>query len=367
MFEEFYKLSGRPFQLTPDPRFYFDARTHHKAMAYLTYGLSQEEGFIIITGEIGTGKTTLLGHLLEQLDPDEFVVAQVVSTQLNADEMLLAIARGLGLEPKSDDKAGTLREIESFLRDVRRSGKRALLIVDEAQNLPLAALEELRMLSNFQDRGAPLLQCFLVGQPEFRTRLFQTPALEQLRQRVIATHHLEPMGREELQGYIEHRLRLVDWKGDPEFTDDAYDAIYDYTQGVPRRVNLLCSRILLFGTLEELHRIDGEVVEAVIADLEADNIYQAKEGAKRLELEDETAREAVTPQQELETPQSLAELERRVTVLEHYIRRHEALIAHIAKAAGLRELPKVEDEPIGDDQEGAQAIGAQEEPAGTQD
>ncbi len=366
MFEEFYKLSGRPFQLTPDPRFYFDARTHHKAMAYLTYGLSQEEGFIIITGEIGTGKTTLLGHLLEQLDPAEYLVSQVVSTQLNADDMLRAIARGFGLELRAPDKAGILRELEAFLREVRAGGKRALLVVDEAQNLPLAALEELRMLSNFQDRGAPLIQCFLVGQPEFRVRLFQTPALEQLRQRVIATHHLEAMGREEVKGYIEHRLGLVGWQGDPEFTDDAHDAIYEYTQGVPRRVNLLCSRILLFGALEELHRIDADVVRAVIEDLEADNVYQAREGARRLELADAPGATPEAGAVGSPAPEELAELERRLTVLEHYIRRHEALIAHVAKAAGLRELPKLEEPPPapepGDDVDAEPA-----RPAGTGD
>ncbi len=342
MFEKFYGLTGRPFQLTPDPRFYFDARTHHKAMAYLTYGLSQEEGFIIITGEIGTGKTTLVGHLLSQLDPQEFIVAQVVSTQLNAAELLHAIAEEFGLETEGKDKARLLREIERFLKKTHQEGKRVLLVIDEAQNLPVSALEELRMLSNFQVDGHPLLQCFLLGQPEFRERLFQAPVLEQLRQRVIATHHLEPISRNEIKGYIEHRLSLVGWKGDPRFTEDAYDRIYSYTGGIPRRVNALCSRILLFGALEELHEIDAAVVEDVIQDLEADNIFQSASGLERQRPlaertpvgEDAPAVAGAPADVRMVEDGMLADLDRRITVLEHYVRRHDETLRALLIALG---------------------------------
>ncbi len=347
MFEKFYGLTGRPFQLTPDPRFYFDAKTHHKAMAYLTYGLSQEEGFIIITGEIGTGKTTLVGHLLSQLDPEEFIVAQVVSTQLNAAELLHAIAQEFGITTEGRDKARLLREIERFLQDISRKGKRVLLIVDEAQNLPVSALEELRMLSNFQVEGSPLLQCFLLGQPEFRERLFQAPVLEQLRQRVIATHHLEPIGRGEIKGYIEHRLALVGWQDDPRFTEDAYERIYSYTGGLPRRVNALCSRILLFGALEELHEIDAEIVEEVIQDLEADNIFQSASGqerqrplAERGPVGDGSGRPTAASLSAGGAAMEegmLSDLDRRITVLEHYVRRHDETLRAMLIAAGREE------------------------------
>ncbi|MFZ5609472.1 MAG: XrtA/PEP-CTERM system-associated ATPase [Pseudomonadota bacterium] len=271
MYAEFYKLSGRPFQLTPDPRFYFESRTHRKAMAYLTYGLSQGEGFIIITGDIGAGKTTLVGHLFESLDKSKFVFANVVTTQLDADNTLRMVAAAFGIRPEGLDKSTILQRMEQFLRRQQEAGRRSLLIVDEVQNLPISALEELRMLSNFQDGNRALLQVFLLGQPEFRDKLAHSEELEQLRQRVIATHHLEPMALEEVGEYIQHRMRLVGWSGDPEFTDSAFASIHRFSGGVPRRLNTLCARILLYGALEEVHRIDDKVVTEVITDLKMDN------------------------------------------------------------------------------------------------
>lgn len=271
MYADFYKLTGRPFQLTPDPRFYFESRTHRKAMAYLTYGLNQGEGFIIITGDIGAGKTTLVGHLFDTLDKSKFVFANVVTTQLDADDTLRMVAAAFGIKAEGMDKATLLQRMEQFLRRQHAAGKRVLLIIDEVQNLPISALEELRMLSNFQEGDRALLQTFLLGQPEFRDKLAYSDALEQLRQRVIATHHLEPMALEEVGEYIHHRMRLVGWSGDPEFTDEAFKAIHQYSGGVPRRLNTLCSRLLLFGALEELHRIDADVIDEVIADLKMDN------------------------------------------------------------------------------------------------
>lgn len=270
MYESFYNLQGRPFQLTPDPRFYFSSRTHKKAMAYLTYGLNQGEGFIIVTGDIGTGKTTLVRHLFETLDRNEFIAAMIVSTQLSAEDLLRSVVAAFGLDAQAEDKGQLLARLEKYLREQFRMGRRALLVVDEAQNLSNAALEEMRMLSNFQEGDKALLQSFLVGQPEFRERIFAAPELEQLRQRVIATHHLDPMEEEELAGYIEHRLRLVGWDNDPCFTAEAVEAIYQHSAGVPRRLNTLCSRILLYGSLEEIHTIDADTVAAVIADMASD-------------------------------------------------------------------------------------------------
>jgi len=270
MYESFYNLQGRPFQLTPDPRFYFGSRTHKKAMAYLTYGLNQGEGFIIVTGDIGTGKTTLVRHLFDTLDRNEFIAAMIVSTQLSAEDLLRSVVAAFGLDAQAEDKGQLLSRLERYLREQYAMGRRALLVVDEAQNLSNAALEEMRMLSNFQEGDKALVQSFLVGQPEFRERIFVAPELEQLRQRVIATHHLEPMEKEELALYIEHRLKLVGWDNDPCFTADAVEAIFDHCQGVPRRLNTLCSRILLYGALEEIHDIDAEVIQAVVADMSSD-------------------------------------------------------------------------------------------------
>ncbi|MFC3713843.1 XrtA/PEP-CTERM system-associated ATPase [Sphingoaurantiacus capsulatus] len=271
MYTDFYELTGRPFQLTPDPHFYFDTETHRKAMAYLSYGLSQGEGFVVITGDVGTGKTTLVGHVMETVDRSKLVVAKIVTTQLDADSMVKMVATAFAVPVDNADKVSVLNRLEAFLRAQYREGRRVLLIVDEAQNLPIAALEELRMLSNFQEGHQALLQTVLLGQPEFRDNLNSSPVLEQLRQRIIASHHLEPMSREELPEYVAHRLTLCGWNGRPTFTQDAFDTMYDYSGGVPRRLNNLASRVLLFGALEQRDQIDGAMVAEVVEDLRDDS------------------------------------------------------------------------------------------------
>jgi len=270
MYDDHYGLSGRPFQLTPDPRFYFDSATHRKAMAYLGYGLAQGEGFIVITGEIGTGKTTLVGHLMETIDSQRLTAIKIVSTQVEGDDMLRLAAQGMGLATDGIEKAQLLDRVERALIDHARSGKRTLLIVDEAQNLPTSALEELRMLSNFQSGGQALVQIFLLGQPEFRARLNGSDRLEQLRQRVIATHHLVAMDAGEIEPYIIHRLSLVGWQNNPTFTPAAFAEMFRHSEGVPRRLNALASRVMLFGAIEQLSVIDGSDVAAVIADMRGD-------------------------------------------------------------------------------------------------
>lgn len=266
MFTEYFKLTGPPFQLSPDHRFFFGSNTHQKALAYLNFGLLQGEGFIIVTGDVGAGKTTLVGHLLSQLDSSKYVAAKVVTTQLEADDTLRMVASAFGIQQEGLDKASLLRRFERFLIDNQSRGKRVLLLIDEAQNLPWRSLEELRMLSNFQINEKAALQFYLLGQPQFRQTLAHEQ-LEQLRQRVIASHHLAPMERDETRGYIEHRLTQVGWKNDPSFTNEAFDRIYEHTGGVPRKINTLCTRILLFAALEERHAIDADTVNEVIKDL----------------------------------------------------------------------------------------------------
>ena len=270
MYDDHYGLTGRPFQLTPDPRFWFESATHRKAMAYLGYGLSQGEGFIVITGDVGAGKTTLVGHLMATIDREQLHAIKIVSTQIESDDLLRMVAVGLDINPDGLLKAQLLMAIERQLHAVARGGRRTLLIVDEAQALPVSSLEELRMLSNFQAGGHALLQIFLLGQPEFRERLHGSDRLEQLRQRVIAVHHLDPMGPGEIEPYMTHRLRVVGWNGRPRFTPDAYASLYRGSDGVPRRLNQLAGRVLLYGALEHLETIDGAAVEDVIADMASD-------------------------------------------------------------------------------------------------
>jgi general secretion pathway protein A len=270
MYDEHYGLSGRPFQLTPDPRFWFDTVTHKKAMAYLGYGLAQGEGFIVITGEVGAGKTTLVGHLMATIDRERLLAIRIASTQVEPDDLLRMVANGLDIDSDGMTKSQLLAAIERGLHAAARAGRRTLLVVDEAQALNIAALEELRLLSNLQAGGHALLQIFLLGQPEFRERLQGTGRLEQLRQRVIAMHHLEPMGPEEVEPYMFHRLMLVGWRGKPRFTADAFEALYRGSDGVPRRLNQLAGRVMLHGAIEQLDTIDARVVEVVLADAVSD-------------------------------------------------------------------------------------------------
>jgi general secretion pathway protein A len=266
VYEAFYHLQGKPFQLSPDPNFFFSSRGHRRAMAYLMYGVYQAEGFIVITGEIGAGKTMLANTLARKRVSGNWVQANVVSTHLKGDDMVSMVAGAFDL-PQESSKAVLLNRIEKFLLACQRQGKRAILVVDEAQNLPARSIEELRMLSNFVSAAKPLLQTFLLGQPELRTTL-QRPEMEQLRQRVIASCHLGPMDRTDTEAYIMHRLQTVGWRGDPSFSQDAFGSIFQHSGGIPRKINLLCDRLLLFGRLEEKHLFDAKDVVEVIDDLQ---------------------------------------------------------------------------------------------------
>jgi putative secretion ATPase (PEP-CTERM system associated) len=267
MYDQYYGLTGRPFQLTPDPQYYFESATHRKALSYLGYGLAQGEGFIVITGEVGAGKSTLVSHLMASVDKARLTAATIVTSQLDGLDMVHMAAESFGIDTRGLDKASTLKSIENFLHAEARTGRRCLLVVDEAQNLSIDALEELRMLSNFQLGSSALLQIFLLGQPEFRDLVRDAPELEQLRQRVIATHHLEPMEANEVEPYIVHRLNRAGWNGRPQVTADAYSALYAETGGVPRKLNTLMNRVMLMGAVEQVDLLDGALVVAVVDDM----------------------------------------------------------------------------------------------------
>lgn len=266
MYQSFYKFSDKPFQLNPDPSFYFASRGHSRAFAYLKFGVYQGDGFIVITGDIGAGKTTLLRALMDEIDTERIVAAQLVSTQLDADDLLKAVCGAFGLPIANVTKAEMLASFGSFVMSLPSMGKRALLIVDEAQNLTLRAMEELRMLSNFQIGARPLLQSFLVGQPELRD-IMRGPSLQQLRQRVIASYHLGPLAREEVRGYVRHRLERVGWKGDPEIEDSIFELLYQESGGVPRVINALCNRLLFRVYLGGQHSIGLADLEDTIREL----------------------------------------------------------------------------------------------------
>ena len=275
MHEDFYGFTGRPFQLTPDPAFYFESATHRKSLSYLGYGLAQGEGFIVITGEVGAGKSTLVAHLMATIDKARLTAGQIVTSALDGSEMVHVAAQCFGLDVAGKDKASALKAIELFLHAEARAGRRCLLVVDEAQNLSISALEELRMLSNFQLGSHPLLQTLLLGQPEFRATLAHSDALEQLRQRVIASHHLDAMEPGEVGPYVEHRLRHVGWQGNPAIEPRVYAELARATGGVPRRINQFMARLLLLGAVEQRELIDPAMLEAVLADLARDSAVPA--------------------------------------------------------------------------------------------
>ncbi len=271
MYEQFYGLTGRPFQLTPDPDFYFESVSHKKALSYLGYGLSQGEGFIIVTGEVGAGKSTLVAHLVERVNPEQLTIGQIVTSALDSEELVQVVAQSFGLDVESRDKASALGAIEMFLQEEAREGRRCLLVVDECQNLDVEALEELRMLSNFQMGAHPLLQTLLLGQPEFRRMVAKHPDLEQLRQRVIASHHLAALEQEEVEAYVRYRLEMVGWNGNPEITTDVYSELYNATAGIPRRINQVMNRLLLLGSIEERAGFTVKMLNDVCAEMVLDD------------------------------------------------------------------------------------------------
>lgn len=268
MYEDFYGLTTKPFQLNPDPAFYFNSKQHRRAKAYLEYGVARNEGFIVITGEIGAGKTTILSGLLDTLRNTNVNVGQLVTTQLEAEDTLRMVGAAFGVDVSGVAKAQLLITLEAFLVDQARRGLRCLLVVDEVQNLAPRALEELRMLSNYQLGTQALLQSFLVGQPEFK-RILQRPEMEQLRQRVAATCHIGPMDLEDTQHYIEHRLKCAGASGASPFSVEAIGVIHKASKGIPRRINSLCDRLLLAGylgsqpviSLEQVHEVIGELAQ----------------------------------------------------------------------------------------------------------
>jgi general secretion pathway protein A len=280
MYEAFYGLTSKPFQLNPDPGFYFGSKQHRRAKAYLEYGVQRNEGFIVITGEVGAGKTTIVRGLLASLDSEKVIAANLVTTQIDAEDTLRMVGAAFGVRVKDVSKADLLMSLEAFLVKQTSQGKRCLLVVDEAQNLTARAVEELRMLSNFQFGQQALLQTFLVGQPEFRA-ILQSPTMQQLRQRVTATCHIGPLDLVETQGYIEHRLKCAGAAGRPSFDVAAYEAIFNASGGIPRRINLVCDRLLLLGFLGGKDSFGIDDVNEVVSEIHDESAVPSNKSPER--------------------------------------------------------------------------------------
>ena len=270
MYEDYYSLTAKPFELSPDPRLFFSSMGHELALGYLRYGILQGEGFIIITGDFGTGKSTLMSTFLQSLDNESVVAAQIVATQMESDDLLCMVAAAFGLDYQRESKEALVHNLEAFFQSCMQEGKQVLIVVDEAQGLPHESIEQLGMLSNLRANGRPLVQGILLGQREFQTTI-RLEGFEQLRQRVIGSYHLPPFGEYETQAYIEHRLRLCGWQDDPHFPAEVFLGIHEFTQGVPRRINTLCDRLLLFGCRKELHEFNREAFTCVAQEIIEEN------------------------------------------------------------------------------------------------
>ncbi len=267
MYKKFYGLKNKPFDLRPDPKFLFLSRKHDIALTHLAYGITDSKGFIVLTGDVGTGKTTLLNYLLRKIEK-RINTAIVFNTNVDALTFLELVVKEFGIKAP-DQKKSTLYEVlYEFILEEYTRGRRSVLIVDEAQNMPTETLEELRMLSNFETDECSLLQIILSGQPQLQWRLQQSE-LAQLTQRVSVQYHLTPLSREDLGNYVGHRLKTAGYGAtDPLFVEDALEKIWEYTRGVPRLISSICDTALIYGYADEVKPIDGNVIDRVIEDRE---------------------------------------------------------------------------------------------------
>ncbi|CAM5366065.1 hypothetical protein RLIN73S_00251 [Rhodanobacter lindaniclasticus] len=284
MYQAFYRLHSKPFQLTPDPAMLFPSKGHRRAMSYLLYGLEQGEGFVMITGAVGTGKTLLIQKLFEEIAHRNIAMAGIASANLDGEDILPAVASAFALPYDGRGKEALLQDLKQHLTNLRERHSHALLVVDEAQTLTAAALEMLRILSNYEIDGRALLQVFLVGQAELQ-RTIVDHRMEQLRQRIIASHRLEPMGAEECREYILHRLRAVGWDNDPELAPGIFAGVFVAGRGIPRKVNLIMDRLFLHGYLEERHSLDQAALTVVLNEIrdEMPDVPQTLEAPLTLE------------------------------------------------------------------------------------
>lgn len=275
MYETFYGFREKPFSIIPDPGFLYFSPKHRMAFDLLEYGLMNQAGFNVITGEIGTGKTTLIRHLLSQMGPD-VTVGLISNTHQSFGELLQWILFAFNLEYRGKEKVEMFHTFLDFLVQQYGQNKRAVLIVDEAQNMAAETLEELRMLSNVNADKDQVLQVILVGQAGLRDTL-RRPDLEQFAQRIAVDYHLEPLNQDETRTYIRHRVNIAGVDNLELFDDAACDAVYLHSQGVPRLINLLCDTALVYGFAEQKAMIDAQIVHDVAADKQKGGIFPVQE------------------------------------------------------------------------------------------
>jgi len=269
MYTEFYNLKETPFNVTADPDFFFPSQHHEEAFSHLVYGITQRKGILVITGEIGTGKTTLCRTLLNRLD-ENIKTALILNPNFSEIQLLKLIVKDLGIRGSLKNKLDIIDALNVFLLEETSQGNNVVIIIDEAQNLTIKQLEQIRLLSNLETEKEKLLQIVLVGQPELCDKL-KLNALRQLNQRVSVRYHILPLKRDELSPYIEHRLKIANTtkglRNKLHFTDEAIDIIYKNSNGTPRMINILCDRALLAGYASETNKIDEHIIHKCIQEV----------------------------------------------------------------------------------------------------
>jgi general secretion pathway protein A len=309
MYKEFFGLRANPFNVNPDPRYLFLTRHTEEALACLTYGIQSRKGFVLLTGEVGTGKTTLINKLLEWLRLQQVATAFIFNSRMDVTQLLDFMMADFGIPCDTKSKSQILQRLYSWLLDRYRAGETAVLIIDEAQNLSDEVLEEIRMLTNLETFTEKLLQIILVGQPELEQRLRQ-PQLRQLRQRLTLRAKTHPFNLEESKSYIHQRLRIAGSNGEPIFDADAQLALYRYSTGIPRVINLLCEHCLVSAFVDQKKLVTGDIVESV---------------AKDFDLSDGNASGALTPVVPAASPEKfdLVEALRTLATLADRLRQSE--------------------------------------------
>ncbi|KPJ92378.1 MAG: hypothetical protein AMJ53_09490 [Gammaproteobacteria bacterium SG8_11] len=271
MYAGFYHLNADPFCLRPDSRFRFSHASYSKARAYMLYALQRAEGFVVVTGAPGTGKTTLIKDIVATLTRSNYNISHLVTTRLSANDLLRSIAYSFGIANEGMDKATLLSRLQLYLLEQRRARRQTLLIVDEAQDLSRNALEELRLLTNLEENNEPLLQIFLVGQKQF-LRLMQLEVMEQFKQRIVAACELKPLSSHEIKNYVLHRLKVAGWKQDPALDSNIFPHLSHFSKGVPRKINQILSRLFLHGYVEDRHKLNAGDFSEIISEIKSEQL-----------------------------------------------------------------------------------------------
>lgn len=275
MYEKFFNFKIKPFELNPNPAFLYLSKTHKRAVHYLQYGIQEKAGFVLLTGEVGSGKTTLISDLIKRLGKN-VTLAKVFNTKVNSEQLVAMINDDFGLDTKGKDKVALFKDLNDFLIEQHGRKLNPVLIIDEAQNLKPDQLEEIRMLSNLETTTSKLIQIVLVGQPELRD-ILSVPQLRQLRQRISINCRISPLTREETIEYILHRLEVAGNREAVKFSDGSIDALFQYSRGIPRLVNIMCDFLLLTACIEERKTVDVAMVRDIVTDLDFESLYWGSE------------------------------------------------------------------------------------------